>query len=300
MIKRIISISNPARISVKLKQLIIEQKDVETIKVPIEDIGVLLLDHPAIVHTQSAITLCCENNVAVVFSNSKHMPTGLLLPLEGHSLHSKIISLQQEQNIALKKRLWQAIVKAKISEQCDALFYLKGKKSSLEELIPTVKSGDPQNVEAQAARKYWKYLFGESFKRSVESDGTNTFLNYGYAIVRSAVSRAIVGAGLHPSIGIHHKNQYNAFCLADDLMEPIRPLVDKTVYKLVQKKENTELTKEIKESLISILAFNCLYKKQVYPLLVGLNYYAASVRNVICKEEKRVDIPLFIRPNACQ
>lgn len=292
MIKRIIEISSPARLSLKNQQMVVEREGFETTTVPIEDIGILILDHPAVSHTQGLLTACSENNAAVVICDKKHMPSAVFLPLDGNSLHSKTINQQIQITEPARKRFWQAIVQTKIREQAKVLLHATGDNAPLPAYAARVKSGDPENIEAQAARIYWQKLFGQTFRRDPDGSGINSLLNYGYAVMRAAVARAIVGTGLHPSLGLHHHNQYNSFCLADDLLEPLRPAVDLKVHAISKKLHNElVLTPENKRELLEILSKECIVSGQRLPLMTSLHYYAASVRKVICGEAKCVEIP---------
>ncbi|MCK6467739.1 MAG: type II CRISPR-associated endonuclease Cas1 [Candidatus Brocadia sinica] len=292
MIKRIVEISNPARLSLKNQQMVVDREGFDLAAVPIEDIGVLILDHPQITHTQGLLAACSENNVALLVCSEKHLPSAILLPLEGNSLHSKIIAQQAQVTEPTCKRLWQAIVRAKIREQAKALLLSTGDDSPLPAYAKRVKSGDTENIEGQAARIYWQKLFGQDFRRDPKTPGINILLNYGYAVMRAAVARAIVSTGLHPSLGLHHHNQYNSFCLADDLVEPLRPAVDLKVYELCKKlPEEPALTTENKRVLLETLSADCVMNGQRLPLMTSLHHYAASVRKVICGEHKRMEIP---------
>lgn len=292
MIKRIVEISNPARLSLKNQQMVVDREGFDLAAVPIEDIGVLILDHPQITHTQGLLAACSENNVALLVCSEKHLPSAILLPLEGNSLHSKIIAQQAQVTEPTCKRLWQAIVRAKIREQAKALLLSTGDDSPLPAYAKRVKSGDTENIEGQAARIYWQKLFGQDFRRDPKTPGINILLNYGYAVMRAAVARAIVSTGLHPSLGLHHHNQYNSFCLADDLVEPLRPAVDLKVYELCKKlPEEPALTTENKRVLLETLSADCVMNGQRLPLMTSLHHYAASVRKVICGECRRMEIP---------
>lgn len=292
MIKRIVEISNPARLSLKNQQMVIDREGFESVSVPIEDMGILILDHTAITHTQGLLTACFENNVAVLICNAKHTPGSILLPLEGNSLHSRTIAQQVQITEPTRKRLWQTIVRAKIREQAKVLLHATGDNAPLPAYAAKVKSGDPDNLEAQAARIYWQKLFGQTFCRDPDVSGINSLLNYGYAVMRAAVARAIVGTGLHPALGLHHHNQYNSFCLADDLLEPLRPAVDLKVYALCKKpQDEPALTPENKRALLETLSADCIINNQRLPLMTSLHHYASSVRKVICGEHKRVEIP---------
>lgn len=294
MIKRIIEVSNPARLALKNQQMVINREEVEPALVPIEDLGILILDHPQISHTQGLLLACSENNVAVLVCDNKHLPVAILLPFESNSLHTRILAQQVQITVPIRKRLWQAIVKAKISEQAKVLQHVAGDSQPLSSYITRVRSGDPENVEAQAARVYWQRLFGTTFHRDKDLTGINTLLNYGYAVMRAAVARAIVSTGLHPSLGLHHHNQYNNFCLADDLLEPLRPAIDLKVFEISKSiNDEPELTPDNKRALLEILSSDCIINKQKLPLMAALHYYAASVRKVIFNENKQLEIPVL-------
>ncbi len=292
MIKRIVEISNPAYLHLKNQQMVIEQNGTLMGQVPIEDLGVLILSNPAITHTQQLLSACWQNNVIVVSCDERFMPGAALIPLDGHSLHAKILASQIEARESTKKRLWAAIVKAKIREQVKVLKAVNKDTAGLSAYPAKVKSGDPENIEAQAARIYWLRLFGDGFRRNRDDPGINALLNYGYAVMRSAVARAVVGAGLTPALGIHHRNQYNSFALVDDLIEPLRPLVDVKVHELTNMRSTEpELDPATKKELISILGWNIKLSGREWPLLVALTHYASSVRDVLAGTLKEAEIP---------
>jgi len=292
MIKRIVEISNPSYLHLKNQQMVIEQNGTLVGQVPIEDLGVLILSNPAITHTHQLLSACWQNNVIVVSCDERFMPGAALIPLDGHSLHAKILASQIEASEATKKRLWAAIVKAKIREQVKVLKAVSKDTGGLSAYPAKVKSGDPENIEAQAARIYWLRLFGDGFRRNRDDPGINALLNYGYAVMRSAVARAVVGAGLTPALGIHHRNQYNSFALVDDLIEPLRPLVDVKVHELTTMRTvEPTLDSATKKELISILGWNINLDGREWPLLVALTHYAASVRDVLAGTQKEAVIP---------
>ena len=292
MIKRVVEIASPARLSLKNNQMIIKREDKREVSVPFEDVGILILDHPAIVHTQGVFDACFANNVIVLICGKNHLPGAVLMPLDGNALQTKTIAGQVNCPEPVRKRLWQAVIIAKVSAQAFVLKKATGDAGLIANYAGRVKSGDPDNVEAQAARIYWQRLFGDEFRRERDEVGVNAMLNYGYAIVRSAIARAIVATGLHPSIGIHHRNQYNAFCLADDLVEPLRPAVDMLVYELSRNNQlELELSPRTKKSLLAVLNTDMFIGGRKLPLMTATHYYAASVRKVICAEEKQAQIP---------
>ncbi|MCR9133624.1 MAG: type II CRISPR-associated endonuclease Cas1 [bacterium] len=297
MIKRTIEISSgPIHLSIKHKQMVLK-KNGETHSIPVEDMGLLVLSNPAISYTHQLMYELLENNVAVLFCNRQHMPEGLLLPFEDNQLHQARLQVQAEVKKPLKKRLWQQVVREKIKVQSDILFLKHGNDDGLKHLIKKVKSGDSTNVEARAAKKYWKALFSESeFKRNYKLNDVNALLNYGYAIIRAAVARSITAAGLHPSMGLHHHNQYNPYCLADDLMEPFRPLVDSVVYDqyVACQSLEIEVTKETKKPLLELLTANVLVDEMKYPLMESLHIMASSLVGCYLKERQQIAFPKMV------
>lgn len=296
MIKRTLFFSSSCHLNVKDKQLIITNKDTgELNQTPIEDIGFIILDNPAITFTQSVIQELSENNSAVVFCNKKHHPSSLLFHLDTHQIQTELFSSQINASEPLKKQLWQYTIKAKIRNQALLLKTNKKETKPLDYFYKKVKSGDPDNYEAQAARIYWKNLFNSEFKRERFGEGANYALNYGYAILRAAVARSLSGSGLLSTLGIHHKNRYNSFCLADDIMEPYRPFVDKIVYdNLNEILKAEELNKEIKIKLLNILSMDILINKKKSPLMVGLTQTTASLAHCFKGTAKRIKYPELI------
>ena len=290
MIKRIIEVSNPSYLHTRDYQMIVEQNKNEVGRVPIEDIGVLILSHPSITISSSLISSCQQNNSIVVFCDSKHLPISILLPLSGNSMHSKILNTQASVKKPLKKRLWQKIVIAKIESQSKALLSCGKNSSVLESMKLRVKSGDPDNVESQAARVYWPLMFGKNFRRNQKAEGTNSLLNYGYALLRASVARALCGTGLHPALGIHHHNQYNPMCLADDLMEPFRPVVDRKVHKLWEK-EIFDISKRTKSFLLSFFSESLVFRGKKVPFIVGLQNSAVSLKKALTEGPESLEIP---------
>jgi len=281
MIKRIIDISEPAYIHLKNRQLLIDKEGKTVGQIPIEDLSIVIFENPRIVLTQSVVIVCQKNNVALVFCDERHLPYSLLLPLsDGNSLHNKILRQQIETTSPTKKRLWKSVVQNKIKQQIIVLEKANKSTVQLERLVKKVKSGDPENIEAQAARKYWRILFGDDFRRNIDEPGINGLLNYGYAIIRAVIARAIVGGGLHPAIGVFHQNQYNGLCLADDLMEPLRPWVDWLVYDFVAhtELELPEVNQETKKMLLELPACTVTYSKQKMPLMNACHYLIADFK----------------------
>jgi CRISPR-associated protein Cas1 len=236
MIKRTLYFGNPAYLRTSNEQMVIEMHDSgETITAPIEDLGLVILDHQQITISQGLLAKLMAENVALVTCDHTHHPAGLLLTLDGNTLQTQRHQSQVDASIPLKKQLWQQTIEAKITNQAAHLKMERQEVEYLLTLSKDVKSGDSDNKEAKAAAYYWKRIFPDFLEFSRNRDGLppNNLLNYGYAILRALVARSIVGSGLIPSLGIHHRNQYNSFCLADDIMEPYRPFVDKVVCQFV-------------------------------------------------------------------
>ncbi len=295
MIRRTIEISSAAYLRVKLNQLVIRNDEGEH-SVPFEDIGFLILDNPQITCSQSVFRHCAEQNVALVITDEKHLPSSLLLPLDAHSTQGKIMRMQASIPEQVQHIIWQQIIRAKISMQVAALNAVHGMKSArLERLAKTVQPNDDGNHEAQASRIYFKSLFGEEFKRDQNSlNDINILLNYGYSLIRTACSRALMGAGLHPAFGIHHHNQYNVFCLADDVMEPLRPLVDRRVAELSQAATFSGLNRDTKNDLLAILSAPVLIKKREFPLMSALATYCSSLRKVLETHKGKLNVPAMV------
>lgn len=294
MIKRIIDISEPAYLHLKSRQLLIDKKEETVGCIPIEDLGVVVLEHHQIVITQSVIIACQKNNVAIVFCDEKHLPYSLILPVsDANTLHNKILRQQVELTKPTKKRLWQQVVIQKIKQQSVTLRKAGKNTTQLERLSQRVKSGDPENIEAQAAKKYWNLLFGESFRRNIDEPGINSLLNYGYAIIRAMIARAIVGSGLHPSLGIFHQNQYNGLCLADDLMEPMRPWVDWLVFDWLKKNDSSDIqvNQQTKSLFLALPADSVFYAKKKMPLMVACHYLLADFKKGFTQSRFRLNYP---------
>ncbi len=310
MIKRTLYFGNPAYLGVRLAQLEIRLPEVErnatlpesfkasAIKqVPIEDIGVVILDHRQITITQGALSALLENNVAVITCDEHRMPSGLMLPLEGNTTQSERFRHQIEASLPLKKQLWQQTIQAKILNQSSVLRLERGLEcGNMEAWAKQVKSGDADNLEGRAAAFYWPSLFGEikGFRRDREGVPPNNLLNYGYAILRAVVARSLVGSGLLPTLGIHHHNRYNAYCLADDIMEPYRPYVDRLVAQMVAKGADlTTLTPEIKSQLLSIPILDVVINDRRSPLMIGVGMTTASLYKCFNSEIRKIAYPLM-------
>ncbi len=252
----------------------------ETKTAPIEDVGILILDHQQITITQALIAKLLANNTAVITCDHTHHPTGLLLNLDGNSLQSMKFQAQIEASIPLKKQLWQQTVSAKILNQAALLAIQREPNKYLLNLVSTVKSGDPDNCEAKAAAYYWKHIIPEflEFRRERYGPPPNNLLNYGYAILRAVVARSLVISGLLPTLGIYHRNQYNAYCLADDVMEPYRPYVDQVVCQIIRGNGRfLEMTLNMKKALLAIPAMDVQIDGQKSPLMNAVQRTTASL-----------------------
>lgn len=231
MTDRILDFSNgPVKLSVRLEQLVIERPDLETVTVPLGDIAAVCAAHPHVRYSQAVLAGLAAAGAVFVVCDRRQMPTAMLLPLEGHCVQAERFRQQTALALPTRKRLWRQLVQAKIRAQGRTLQALHGEDAGLRQMAERVKLGDPDNLEAQASQRYWPLLFDDpGFRRKRDADDQNRSLNYGYGVLRALVARALVAAGLHPTFGLHHSNRYNAFALADDLMEPYRPLVDQAV-----------------------------------------------------------------------
>ncbi len=288
MIKRTLYFGNPAYLKTATEQMVITLVETgETKQVPIEDIGLLILDHQQITITQALIAKLLANNAAFITCDNTHHPVGLMLNLEGNTLQSHKFQAQVNATSPLKKQLWQQTVIAKITNQATLLKAERTEFGLLNTYAKNVKSGDSSNCEAMAAAYYWKRLFPEflDFRRERYGPPPNNLLNYGYAIVRAVVARALVASGLLPTLGIFHRNQYNAYCLADDIMEPYRVFVDKTVCNIIRMNgQFLEMTTNMKKELLAIPATDVLIDDQKSPLMIAAQRTTASL--VKCFEGK--------------
>jgi len=294
MIKRIVEISTArTHLSIKYGQLIIKEEGKKVGSIPCEDIGLLLVDHKGTTYTHSVFTELLRCGAAVVLCGGNHHPTGMLLPIETNTLQTERFRQQIEVKEPVKKRLWKQIVQAKIKHQAK----LVGKDSDIYQVLMKmrnkVRSGDPDNIEAQASRKYWpNYMQDVQFRRDINGLPPNNMLNYGYMVMRAAVARALCSAGLLPSLGIHHRNRYNAFCLADDLLEPFRGFVETKVRDICEKEDVPEkLTQPIKAQILEVLYEPVAIAGFNGPLMVGLHRTMASLQRCFAGEQKFIDFP---------
>lgn len=309
MIKRTVCFSNPAYLSVKNRQLVVRLPEVETndalpesfkasiaATLPIEDLGIVVLDNKRITLTHGVLESLLENNCAVITCDASHLPIGMHLPLNGNSTQTERIRYQIEASLPLKKQLWQQTVTAKIQNQAAVLKNVRGVEvGNMLKWIGEVRSGDSGNMEARAAVYYWQNAFPsvKNFVRSREGIAPNNLLNYGYAILRAVVARALVSSGMLPTLGIHHRNKYNAYCLADDVMEPYRPYVDRVVMDLFdQEPDCEELTKERKTKLLQIPILDVeIGGGRMSPLMSAVATTTASLHKCYTGEVRKIAYP---------
>lgn len=268
----------------------------ETKSAPIEDVGLLILDHQQITVTQSLLAKLLANNTAVITCDDTHHPTGMMLNLDGHTLQSQKFQAQVDATAPLKKQLWQQTVAAKIQNQAAMLAFRKEENKLLLNLAASVKSGDSENCEAQAAAYYWKRVFPDflDFRRERFGPPPNNLLNYGYAILRALVARSLVASGLLPTLGIHHRNQYNAYCLADDIMEPYRPYVDYVVYQLVRNNGKfLDMSPSMKKALLEIPAIDVVIDGKKSPLMNAVQRTTASLAKCFEGTTRKLLYPEF-------
>ncbi|MCW3085999.1 MAG: cas1 [Bacteroidetes bacterium] len=313
MIKRTLYFGSPSYLSLTNAQLTLRLPEVEknetlpdhykkevSASIPVEDIGIVVLDHKQITITQALMEALLENNTALITCDATHHPTGLMLPLCGNTIQNERFRSQLDATEPLKKQLWAQTISQKIKNQAAMFDYKQLDDGFLSVQYRNVKSGDPDNREATAAAHYWGNIFKQlpavnEFKRFREGLPPNNYLNYGYALLRATMARSIVGAGLLPTLGIFHHNRYNAYCLADDLMEPYRPYVDKVVYELIEEKGITEeLSKEIKALLLKIPAMDVLIDGEKSPLMNATQRTAVSLVKCFSGEQRRLLYPEFM------
>lgn len=297
MIKRTLFFSNPVYLSTKNEQLVVAypEKAQETKTVAIEDIGIIVVEHQQITITNGLMMKLLGNGVAIIHCDGRHLPIGLMWPLVGHSEQTERYKAQLNCSIPLKKNLWQQTVGSKIKNQALLLQSMQIINKNMLYWAKNVNSGDTENFESQAAAYYWKTLFERPFKRERYGAAPNNLLNYGYAILRAITARALVCSGLLPTLGIFHRNKYNAYCLADDIMEPYRPFVDKLVLQLMDKYEEIDtLNTEMKLHLVSIAAMDVIIDGQKSPLLVAMSRTTSSLYDCFSGASKKIIFPEYV------
>lgn len=306
MIDRIIEISNPAKLSVRDAQLVIERQQGEQLSLPfttpVDEVAVLLLAHPQVVLSQAVLSRIAEAGGSVITIDAKFLPASMLLPVQAHFLQTERFAMQMQLSLPTRKRLWQQIVRAKICAQGELLKELHGSDDGLIAMSERVRSDDAGNLEAQAARRYWSLLFRDSkFRRGAEGPDQNRHLDYGYTVLRAAVARALCAAGLHPSIGLRHKNRYDAFCLAADVMEPFRPLIDRSVFHWIAREDRAApLDSRTKNWLIGAVTARYEFDREERTLFDILLRTANSLAKCVTGELSSVSIPSLLIPIAIE
>lgn len=295
MIKQTLCFTNQAFLSLKNSQLVIDTKsDRGVLTRPIEDIGVIVLESREVTLTTALLSTLVDHNIAVMVCDEKHLPSGLLLPLNAHSLMTEISRSQVNVSVPLKKQLWQNTIVSKISNQSKLLKKRNVQVGCMEQWAKMVRSGDPDNLEARAAVYYWKNIFRDNpdFKRGEEDFYENSLLNYGYAILRGVIARSLVGAGLIPHLGLFHSNKYNPYCLADDVMEPYRPYVDELVISILEETgRGNSLTSKIKKELLKIPVIDVNIGRLRRPLMIAATITASSLADCFKGEKRKISYP---------
>ncbi|WP_437221997.1 type II CRISPR-associated endonuclease Cas1 [Planctomicrobium sp. SH661] len=292
MRNRILEIAeHPARLRVERHQLVIDAGG-PLLRVPFEDLAVLVVAHPQVSYTQAVLNELIAAGGAFLTCDESRMPSGLLLPLDGNVVQTERFQKQVQLTVPRRKQLWRQLIRSKVHMQSMLLRERQGTDHGIGRLISLIRSGDPSNIEAQAARRYWGALFGSDFRRDRNASDHNRLLNYGYAVLRAATSRAIVAAGLHPTIGLHHHNKYNSFCLADDVMEPYRPLVDRAVAGILDGLEAIpEVTQMIRADLLGALTEPIRIQGESRSLFDALSKTAASLVQCVVGESRDLILP---------
>lgn len=296
MIKRTLFFSHAVCLSLKNKQLLVTNKETqEEITIPIEDIGFVIIENLSCYISIPLLNELASNNSAVIFCNEKHMPFTMNLPLDCNSVQSQVFSIQINSKLPIKKKCWKQIIESKIENQSYVLKKYNKDYLRLLETSKDVKSGDSTNREGYAAKLYWDNLIGNDWIRTRNGEYPNNLLNYGYAILRAAVARALIGSGLLPTLGINHHNKYNAYCLADDVMEPYRPYVDDEVYDFIVKNPLIiEINQEFKKKILNILTRDVRIGKVIRPLMIALSMTTASLVDVLSEKSDKLVLPSFL------
>lgn len=298
MIKRTLYFTNPVYLSTSKEQLVVtypKPTDQAAKTVPIEDIGMIVLENQQITLSNALMEKLAYQNAAVVCCNAQHLPISLLSPLSGHSEYNERLRHQLEASTPLKKNLWQQTIIAKITNQANLLGERDKPNIKLRQWSRDVLSGDSTNREAHSAAYYWEHLFDfPGFYRGQKGDPPNNLLNYGYAILRAICARSLIGSGMLPALGIHHANKYNAYCLADDIMEPYRPYVDAMVCRIIDKyQQYEELTTSLKAELLKIAAVDVVIDGKKSPLLVAMSRTSSSLFDCFSGLSRKILYPVY-------
>lgn len=305
MIKRVLCFTNPAYLSLRQGQIVYQLPEVVHAKnvteefrqsdrtIPIEDVGVVVLDNKQITITSGLMAALLESNCAIITCNDQHLPIGLELPLTGNSIQNERFRQQLDASEPLKKQMWQQTIVSKILGQAHVLEEVEVENANMRAWAKDVRSGDTENMEARAAAYYWRSVFHDPyFIRGQEGDPPNNLLNYGYAIIRAMMARSLVAAGLLPTLGIHHHNRYNAYCLADDIMEPYRPLVDQMVISMMNRYQDiSEITTEMKRDLLGLSTIDVNIDGHRSPMMIAMQTTANSVQKCFAGESRKIIYP---------
>lgn len=295
MIRKTVEFGTPGtRLSVAHRQLVVERPEQPKTTLPIEDLGVVVVDDACATFTQAVFIELLQAGATVMITGRDHLPIGMMLPLDAHYVQTERHRAQVEASEPVRKRSWQALIQAKIDQQAAVLAHFTGDHGGLAPMARRVRSGDPDNLEAQAAQRYWPRLFGAGFRRDRDAEGLNALLNYGYAVIRAATARAVVAAGLIPSLGVHHRNRSNPFCLADDLLEPYRPYVDWRVRLLVDEvggEAPSLRDRAARGALLSLFNETIVVGDRRTPLLLALHASAASLCRALTGGERTLALP---------
>lgn len=295
MIKQTLMFTSPVSLSLKDKQIVITFKDnKDTVTRPIEDVGFVVIENPMVSITVPLLNELADNNVAVIFCDKKMMPKTMLMTLDGNTTQQESYKYQLNASLPMKKNVWKQLVECKIKNQSLLLNKVGKGGGVLKPYYLNVKSGDSDNREGAAAREYWRLLFDDGFKREREGLPPNGMLNYGYTILRAAVTRALIGSGLYPAFGVFHRNRYNAFPLADDIMEPYRPFVDEIVYHLYYDGAINELDSQTKRRLLRVLFSDVKMGKVTRPLENALSLTTASLLKMYKGESDKLSLPMLV------
>ncbi len=295
MIRKTVEFSTPGtRLSVSMRQLVVERPDMPKATLPVEDLGVVIVDDARATYTQAVFLELLEAGATVMVTGRDHLPAGMMLPLDAHHVQTERHRAQIAASEPVRKQAWRAIVRAKIAQQAAVLAHFTGGHGGLLPMARRVRSGDPDNLEAQAAQRYWPLLFGRTFRRNRDAEGVNALLNYGYAVIRAGVARAVVAAGLIPSFGVHHRHRANPFCLADDLLEPYRPYVDWRVRQMAGPDGANApplSSRETRAALLSLLNETVRVGERREPLLLALHTSAASLCRTLTGGDRALALP---------
>lgn len=295
MLGRIVEIAEDNRyLSLSRGFMVVQSTDInrsQIAQVPIDDIAAVIANAHGLSYSNNILVALAERSVPLVICAANHTPIGMLISIDGNFQQAKRFDAQIAASLPLKKRLWADIVKAKLQQQAAALAATGAPSAPLGALMNKVRSGDPENIEAQGARRYWSLLFGNGFKRDQQAEGINALLNYGYTILRACTARSVIAAGLHPTLGLHHSNQGNPMRLVDDLMEPFRPIIDIKVWQLHQKNQYA-ITTETKQSLVQTLYSDMPTVAGITPVINCIQQLATSLAHIYLGKKYKLDLPL--------